>query len=517
MRDLSLFLLAVCVLIIWFCYETISAAQTIEKPPKGRDCPKAGASDGWILVWCDEFDYAGSPDPAKWNLEHKGDGFGNNELQFYTPRKENVWVEDGFLRITARKEPYGGRDYTSAKLMSYGKGDFRYGRFEIRAKMPRGKGVWPAIWMMPTQSKYGGWPNSGEIDIMEHVGYDPLRIHGTIHTANYNHNIGTQKGGSIELDDVADEFYVYAIEWEPNGIKWFVDDLLYYEFKNDEINNPDGSSGNWPFDQEFYLILNVAFGGDWGGAQGLDLQFEESSMIVDYVRVYERDYAALDRERPSDVTGYRLLSDNPAHTSIFWKKSIDDLGISHYRLKLNGEELREIPGNSYVFKDLTPFTEYTLEVVAVDLAGKESLPTAFTFTTGQYPAAADQVPVSSYVEMRGIQLEKTRDIGGGENVGYIDPGDYLIYKLHVEETAQYRINVRYASIEPGRELEVIELTHEGEVLLTTLRLGNTGGWQNWRTMKDQNTFALSEGTVTIKIKANTNNFNLNWFEFVKVD
>ena len=245
-------------------------------------------SGEWKLVWQDEFDYVGLPDPDKWILEHKGDGFGNNELQFYTPRKENVWVEDGVLKITARKEKYQGRDYTSAKLMSKGKGDFLYGRFEVRAKMPKGKGVWPAVWMLPSGSKYGIWPNSGEIDIVEFVGYDPSRIHGTVHTANYNHMINTQKGTSVVVDGAADNFYVYSMEWSPSGIKWFVDDKLYYEFDNDEGNNPDNSSRNWPFDQPFYLILNLAFGGDWGGAQGLDPNFTESSMIVDYVRVYSK-------------------------------------------------------------------------------------------------------------------------------------------------------------------------------------------------------------------------------------
>lgn len=245
------------------------------------------AAEGWTLVWSDEFDYEGLPDPDRWDLEEKGDGFGNRELQFYTRRPENVWVADGVLTITVRKEIYNLKSYTSAKLMS--KQDFLYGRFEVRAKLPEGKGTWPAVWMMPTESKYGRWPDSGEIDIMEHVGYDQNRVHGTIHTKNYNHMIGTQKGNSLELSNVADEFHVYAIEWDPTGIKWSVDGIVYNEFRNDATNNPDGSSANWPFDHEFYLILNVAFGGNWGGAQGIDPFLKESSMVVDYVRVYQRD------------------------------------------------------------------------------------------------------------------------------------------------------------------------------------------------------------------------------------
>lgn len=283
MREHLPFLLLIAVVfvsLVWPSDNRVSAAS-----PEIQD----KTEDGWTLVWSDEFDYVGLPDPEKWTLEQKGDGFGNKELQFYTNRKENVWVEDDVLRITVRKEIYSLKSYTSAKLMSIGKGDFRYGKFEIRAKLPQGLGTWPAIWMMPTVSNYGTWPNSGEIDIMEHVGYDQNRVHGTIHSKNYNHMIGTQKGKSILLDNVAEEFHVYAIEWSPDGIKWFADGVLYNEFKNDAVNNPDGSTGNWPFDHEFYLILNVAFGGNWGGAQGLDPFFAESSMIVDYVRVYQRD------------------------------------------------------------------------------------------------------------------------------------------------------------------------------------------------------------------------------------
>lgn len=167
------------------------------------------------LVWADEFDYSGAPDSAKWDYD-LGDGcpdvcgWGNDELEYYTKDPDNVRVENGTLIIEAHKSERGGKPYTSARIVSRGKGDWTYGRFEIKAKLPQGVGTWPAIWMLPTDWKYGGWPSSGEIDIMEHVGYDPLLIHGTVHTEAYNHKNQTQKGKSITVADAEGAFHVYA-------------------------------------------------------------------------------------------------------------------------------------------------------------------------------------------------------------------------------------------------------------------------------------------------------------------
>lgn len=351
-------------------------------PGVGVDCQKAWEQrpDGWIPIWCEEFDYTGLPDETKWYIEHKGDGFGNEELQYYTPREENVYVENGYLRITVRKEYYLGRHYTSGKLMSVNRGDFLYGRIEIRAKLPEGKGTWPAFWMMPTDSVYGHWPKSGEIDIMEHVGYDPNRIHGTIHTENYNHMYGTQKGNSIVVDDVFNTYHVYAIEWGPTSIKWFVDGIQYFEFKNDRTTNPNASSANWPFDQKFYVILNVAFGGTWGGARGIDPNFVESSMYVDYVRVYQKDYETLDVKAPEPVSGYLLVSSSPEYTKVIWNYSEDDTGVSHFEVYLNGDYVGQTRANRYEFRNLTQGKQYSLLVVAVDFTGKRSEPTLFKFT-----------------------------------------------------------------------------------------------------------------------------------------
>jgi beta-glucanase (GH16 family) len=235
------------------------------------------------LVWSEEFDYKGQADPKKWSYSVGGNGWGNNELQYYTDGKpENSRVEDGKLIIETRKETFGNNKYTSAKLITSGKGDWTYGRIEVRAKLPEGRGTWPAIWMVAAKDNRK-WPDDGEIDIMEHVGFDPGVIHGTVHTKAYYHSIGTQKGGKTTLDDPFKTYHTYTIEWNEDKIDWFIDDRQYFTFLNDKTGNKE----TWPFNDAFYLILNVAVGGNWGGQKGVDDSIWPQRMEVDYVRVYQ--------------------------------------------------------------------------------------------------------------------------------------------------------------------------------------------------------------------------------------
>ena len=233
-------------------------------------------------VWTDEFDYSGLPAAGKWGYDIGGSGWGNNELQYYTNSAQNASVADGKLTITARKESFGGKEYTSARLVTRGKGDFLYGRFEIRAKLPAGKGTWPAIWMLPTDWAYGEWPKSGEIDIMEHVGYDPEVIHISTHTEAYYFKIKTQKTATKNIATATSDFHLYRVDWTPYAIRGFIDNQRIFEF----INQGTGYK-TWPFDKRFYLLLNVAVGGDWGGAQGIDTNSFPNAMEIDYVRVYK--------------------------------------------------------------------------------------------------------------------------------------------------------------------------------------------------------------------------------------
>ena len=243
----------------------------------------------WRLVWADEFDYNGLPDPAKWTYDVGGHGWGNKELQYYTDaRKENARVENGSLIIEARKDGWEGHEYTSARLVSKGKGDWAYCRVEVKAKLPSGPGTWPAIWMLPTGKEYGGWPESGEIDIMEHVGSDPDVVHASVHTTAYHHSINTQKTAQIRVPSARTAFNVYAIEWTPEQIRGLINEKLFFTFKNERLTNPSADHKQWPFDKPFHVLLNIAVGGTWGGAHGVDGTIWPQRMEIDYVRVYQK-------------------------------------------------------------------------------------------------------------------------------------------------------------------------------------------------------------------------------------
>jgi glycerophosphoryl diester phosphodiesterase len=246
-------------------------------------CNLSPVSQGWKLAWSDEFNYNGLPDSTKWNYDVGGSGFGNNELQYYTQNDtSNAVVRNGLLRITARKQERDGKSYTSARLLTRDKSEFRYGKIEVRAKLPHGKGTWPAIWMLGKNISEAGWPKCGEIDIMEHVGYEKDSIFGTIHSKAYNHTIGTQKVKAIFIDKPYDDFYVFSIEWTPDKIDFMMDNKVY-----NHIVNEHKTANEWPFDQPFFLILNLAVGGNWGGKYGVDDSIFPAVFEVDYVRVFK--------------------------------------------------------------------------------------------------------------------------------------------------------------------------------------------------------------------------------------
>lgn len=267
-------------------------AQTIATPlsTAGTDEPIAVPA-GYAQVWADEFDRAGAPDPKKWAFDtsRNKEGWWNNELQYYAAnRPENVRIENGHLIIEARKErladrpDFGGQDYSSGKIQTRGLTDWTHGFFEIRAKLACGRGIWPAIWMLGSDQSHD-WPALGEIDIMEHVGWDPGRVHGSVHTRAYNHVIKTQKTAQTMLPDACDAFHTYQLDWNADRILIGVDGRAFMRFDNDGKGNHD----TWPFASPQYLILNVAVGG-WGGDRGIDPAAFPSKMEVDYVRVWQK-------------------------------------------------------------------------------------------------------------------------------------------------------------------------------------------------------------------------------------
>lgn len=236
------------------------------------------------LVWSDEFNVDGAPDSSKWNYEIGNGcpdlcGWGNGESQYYTDREDNVVVENGLLKITAKKEAYQGFDYTSTRMTTKDKYELTYGKIEVRAKLPEGAGTWPAIWLLGANIDTVGWPACGEIDIMEHWGHNPTVVSSATHTPSCSGGCVDANVGEITVTDYNTEFHVYGLEWTENKLRFFLDDTFLYEY-NPSVKN----SSTWPYDNPHFFILNIAMGGSWFT---IDQNFSESTMEIDYIRVYQ--------------------------------------------------------------------------------------------------------------------------------------------------------------------------------------------------------------------------------------
>ncbi len=281
--DLKLLLLAVIAGVV--CILSCSGKKDTPQPVIGTTTA-APVDKGWTFettpFFADEFNYTGKPDSTKWNYDVGGNGWGNNELEYYTSSGNNASVGNGNLTITAKKEAYNGMNYTSARMVSKGAGSLLYGRVEVSAKLPAGRGLWPAVWLLSDDQTYGNWPKSGEIDVMENVNYDPNPVYFTIHTQLYNGAIGTQKGANKSIPDASTTFHKYRMDWTPYAIRGYYDDLLMFTYVNDGQGSP-----SWPFDQKFHLLLNIAVGGNWGGIKGVDDTAFPTTMQVDYARFYK--------------------------------------------------------------------------------------------------------------------------------------------------------------------------------------------------------------------------------------
>jgi beta-glucanase (GH16 family) len=266
------------------------AAVTLLLVDCGQSQTATSSGSPWTLVWSDEFSGSNNspPDSSKWTLETGGNGWGNNELEYYTSRLQNAQIQNGSLVITAIKENYTGadgvtRNYTSARMKTSGKFEQQYGRFEARIKIPYGQGMWPAFWMLGNDIGTVGWPTCGEIDIMENIGKEPAMVHGTIHGPGYSGGAGIGSPFSLAKGRVADDYHLYAAEWEPKVIRFYVDGSLYAARTPTDL--PQGTK--WVYDHPFFMILNLAVGGDWPGAPDNNTAFPQT-MLVDYVRVYKK-------------------------------------------------------------------------------------------------------------------------------------------------------------------------------------------------------------------------------------
>lgn len=502
--------------------EKVSEEKTQEESEKDSernlvpaDCEDIENIGLWQPVWCEEFNYEGLPDDNKWSYDVGGEGWGNNELQYYTSKdRDNAYVANGYLTIEAKQENIGSNKYSSARLVSKNKGDWTYGKFQIRARVPGGRGTWAAAWMLPTENNYGDayWPDNGEIDIMEYVGYDRNKLHSTIHTEAYNHMKGTQVGQSKVVDNMEEEFHLFEMEWEPNIIRYFIDGDEFYRIAYDPEKSKNIEPWQaWPFDQKFFIILNLAVGGNWGGAAGVDPNLDHMKYEIDYVRVYQKDYAGMDEAAPRAVTNLRILSENQRKIFLAWDIASDDVMVEYYEVYADDELLKNSAHNG-IFIEAPAMQDQIVKVIPVDFAGNKGEAKTITISAPEIPRENDRIEAEDYVAMSGVQTESTSDSGGGENVGWIDAGDYMTYLIDVTESGNYTVSGRIASESLGGSFEL----YQDSKLLTTLTFSATGNWQNWET-KTSSSFSLTSGQYTFKVLARKSGWNINYFEFNRIN
>jgi beta-glucanase (GH16 family) len=400
------------------------------------------------LVWADEFD---SIDSASWSFETGGGGWGNNELQYYT-NGDNARIEhdpqagSNVLVLEARQENpanyncwYGQCTYTSTRLISRDKQSFQYGRIEARMKLPQTQGIWPAFWALGNAFGTDGWPQGGEIDIMEHVGYEPTLTHGALHGPGYSGN--TPITGTHDVGESVDaNYHLYAIEWDSQGIRWFVDDQQFYQVTRAQVE----AYGEWVYDQPFWLLLNVAVGGNWPGSPDGSSSFPQR-LYVDYVRVYGDDSAP--------CVGSRAYQNQP----------------------------QPLPGKVEA--------EYYNEACA----------------NGQAYSDADPENRGGALRTDGVDLEATTDNGGGFNLGWTETGEWLDYTVNVTQASAYDVSVRAAS---QGFAGALHFSLNGQPLGNTINLRNTGGWQAFRSVSGgQVNLPAGQHTLRLHVDSGNFNLN----------
>ncbi len=489
-------------------------------------------SQNWVLSWADEFDYTGLPDSALWTYDVGGGGWGNRELQYYTEKRaQNARVDGTALIIEAHKESGFSRDYTSARLVSKGRGDWTYGRIEVRAKLPKGRGTWPAIWMLPTASSYGNgrWPDTGEIDIMEHVGHNPNTVHATVHTDRFNHLNNTQQGGQIHISDATEAFHDYVAEWSPQEIEFSVDGTVFFRFFNANTGWPA-----WPFDRPFHLLMNIAVGGTWGGVQGVDDSIFPQQLVVDHVRVYryaglpEVSVSAPDALQPGQRLDIAADARDPDGTVVQLHIFQGDGLLASF----------DAPPFGLAIDDIHPGC-YTLRAQAVDDGGwtaqSDTLALRVGDTCGQAPyliaphripgrieaefydlggpgiAYADLTPSNDNAGIRldeGVDVDFSTD-GHGYDVAGITRREWLEYTVDVAESGIYTLEARMATQAPTASFS---MEFDGEDVTDPIVYENASTTINWATVV-QSGVILEAGQHRMRLRMLETGFRVNWLRF----
>jgi beta-glucanase (GH16 family) len=492
---------------------------------------------GCVLVWADEFDGT-FVDPTKWTFQ-LGDGtdvglpsgWGNNELQYY--QADNATVGNGLLTITAREENVAGHDYTSARMRTLGRGDWTYGRVEMRARMPIGQGLWQAFWMLPSDSIYGGWAASGEIDIVEYIGSHPYRVLGTIHYGgSWPFNAYSTSSYFLPSGTFHDDFHVFAIEWEAGEIRWYVDDLLYSTRRH---WYSAGGAFPAPFNTDFHVLLNLAVGGNLPGSPNSLTVFPQE-YVIDYVRVYQLPAsitithpAAGDVLSPGDELSITATVDDEAFvqrveflqgkavlgedTTPPYELRVMDVAAGCYSLRArawdeNGTSTSSTPVDISVGSGcpqapyrMTPTSiPGTVEAEDYDLGGQGIA----------YDDANSNNNGGAYRPGEGVDLQGTTDSGLGFNVGWTVPGEWLEYALDVT-AGTYDIEVRVASLALGGSLHI---EFDGMDKTGPITFPATGGWQSWSSVRVLDV-PLRAGVQSMRVTIDDGEFNLNKISIVE--
>jgi len=497
----------------------------------------------YSLVWSDEFDGT-TLNAANWTADVGNGcpslcGWGNNELEYY--RTQNVSVSGGNLVLTTLRQSYGGSSFTSGKVHTRGKQSFLYGRIEMRAKIPTGDGMWPAFWMMPAADVYGGWAASGEIDIMESSN-STTSVGGALHFGgSYPNNTSTSSSYSLGGPNFADAFHVYAVEWEPDAIRWYVDGVLFATRVSSQWYS-DGAPGNprAPFDQEFYIILNAAVGGWYTGCVSpscVTATFPQQ-YLIDYVRVYEDidnfapvvaitspidastvpagnltiDATATDEDgtvvKVEFYNGGALLGeDTTAPYSFTWNSVADGC------YNISAKAIDDLGGTATAAVDITvgagcgqapflgsPFVLPTIiQAEDFDIGGEGIA----------YHDAAASNNGGAYRPGEGVDIEACSDAGGGYDVGWISNGEWMEYTVDVPVAGTYIFEARVASLATGG---VFHINFNGLDVTGDIVAPVTTGWQTWATVSG--TATLEAGLQVMRFVPTTTGFNVNYFEFI---
>jgi beta-glucanase (GH16 family) len=457
------------------------------------------AAQGWQLVWQDDFNGSIGPD---WVFEtgNGANGWGNNEWQYY--RRENATVEGGSLVITARREDFGGFRYTSARMKTQGTKTFKYGRIEARIKLPSGMGQWPAFWMLGANMPSVGWPASGEIDVMEHLNTE-ARTHGTIHWQDHN-GLYAQYTGSTAVN--VTDWHVYAVEWDANAIRWYVDGTKYHE-----ANIQNGVNGTEEFHRDFFLLLNFAIGGNWPGFN-IDESQLPAKMLVDYVRVYSQgngngNTGVAKVFQDCNYGGYGISLAEGRYTLA----QMQALGIANDDLS----SLQVSPGYQVTLHWDDNFGGSILtkkaDTACLVADGFNDKASSIVVAKDAGSGWSQQVEAESFTAQNGIQTEACSE--GGLDVGWIDAGDWLAYGAVTFPTSgTYRVEYRIASLNGGGTLS-LDL-NAGSVPLGQLGVPATGGWQNWATIS--HVVTINAGTYNPGVFAVQGGWNINWIRFTRL-